>query len=74
MALTRIARTFVRETDCVERGERLIVEIGSRTIRVRIKGQRHGYELSYNSLYMQGAKQQAEADRLNRSLRRKVGG
>jgi len=72
--MTRITRPVIRESDCFERGAPLVVEISSRTIRVRIKGQRHSYELSYNSLYMQGAKQQAEADRRDRALRKKVGG
>jgi len=59
-------RKTVRETNAVVRGKRLVVELTPHTLLIRPKGARWAYEVDWDAVFMLGAKQQAERDRLNR--------
>jgi hypothetical protein len=71
----KITRTIVRETDCLERGNPVMIEIGPRELTLRLKGQRRRYRMSYSGILWAAVRieaEQAQRDkRLSSRLRRK---
>ena len=57
----KINRVIVRETDCLERGSPIMIEVHPRELVLRLKGQRRRYSVSYAGILWTAA--QAEADR-----------
>lgn len=55
-----------RETAGAFRGRSLVIELGERSIIIRQKGCRRGYEVDYESIFSLGAKKEAERVRLEK--------
>jgi hypothetical protein len=60
-----------RETCAVVQRKHLVIELRARTVYLRLKGARWGYEVDYQSIWVLGAKKAAEQLRIERQNRRK---
>ncbi len=74
--MTALAKRKTRarfETSATIRGRAVIVEAEPYTARVRLKGQRTAFEISWEGLYMRAATLAAERLRDERKARRRRG-
>jgi hypothetical protein len=62
---------LVRETGGVYHGQRLVVELGALTLRVRPKRARYDSKLDYLSTFQLGARKEAERPRAERQYEQK---
>lgn len=62
----KITRVVTRETDCLERGVPIVIEIHPRELVLRLKGQRQRYAFSYSGIFWAAAKAEAEHLRTER--------
>ena len=71
--MTRLATDSCvrRETCAVVQRKPLVIELRAHTAYLRLKGVRWGYEVDYQSIWLLGAKQAAEAALVERQYRRK---
>jgi hypothetical protein len=72
--MTRLAvrKTRLRfEVDTVVRGRNLIIEAGPLTLKLREKGRRGWYEVSYDAIYWLSAKIAADQQRKERKGKRR---
>lgn len=73
--MTAIAQRKTRlrfETSGTVRGRGVIIEADAYLARVRLKGMRTAYEISWEGIYWQAAKVAAEKRRAERKTRREV--
>jgi hypothetical protein len=59
-----------RETGALYRSKPLVVELTALSLRIRPKGARWGYEVDYQSIFVLGAKKEAERSRAESRGRR----
>jgi hypothetical protein len=59
-----------RETGALYRSRPLVVELMALSLRIRPKGARWGYEVDYQSIFVLGAKKEAERSRAESRGRR----
>lgn len=68
--MTKIVRRIVRETGVTERGKPLVVELHPGGLIVRLKGTRHRWPISYESILWLAVKVAAESQRADRMMKR----
>jgi hypothetical protein len=59
-----------RETGTLYRSRPLVVELTALSLRIRPKGARWGYEVDYESIFILGARKEAERSRAESRRRR----
>ena len=69
--MTTIKRRIVRETGVTERGRPLVVELHPGGLIIRLKGTRHRWPISYESILWLAVKVAAEAQRAETMTKRK---
>jgi hypothetical protein len=71
--MTKISasRLVVRETDCLDRGRALVVQLKPRHVEIRLKGTRRVYSMSYEGILWLAVKRQVEDQRKEKALLKK---
>jgi hypothetical protein len=67
----KITRVITRETDCLERGVPIVIEVHSRELVLRLKGERTRYSISYAGMYWAAARAAAERERMEKAAARR---
>ena len=70
--MTRLehGRRLRRETGALYRSKPLVVELMALSMRIRPKGVKWGYEVDYESIFVLGARKEAERSRVEAGRRK----
>lgn len=71
MTRLRADRPLRRETGAAARGRVIVIEFGVRSLVIRFKGARRGFEVDYESILWLGARKEAERKRLEKASNRR---
>ena len=72
--MTKTCKPVLRETFSSYRGRPLVVQLFSTTMRIRPKGRRMWYEVSYDQIFTTGARNAARAAAEEKAAKRKAKG
>jgi len=59
--MTKIRKPTIRETECFERTDRIIVELHAHHLRVRLKGRSEAFLIDYGELLAHGRRMASRA-------------